>query len=102
MTTYSRRSFVVACAIAAGTISLLARMSDAAQATPQFSQQTGLPCSQFHKSGGSSADLTSFGTQFLANGNQLPKPKLRHLRRLGRRSVSAYTPDQGARQSRAA
>jgi hypothetical protein len=43
-----------------------------AKATPTFSQQTGLPCTQCHVNPTGIGDLTDFGEKFKANGDKLP------------------------------
>jgi len=48
-------------------------LSNPAAATPQFTQQTGQPCSQCHQNSNGTGGLTAFGQKFKANGNKLPK-----------------------------
>jgi hypothetical protein len=58
--------------VIAGAMSMID--SRPAAATPQFSQQTGVPCAQCHpKPDGADGKLTPFGESFKANGNVLPK-----------------------------
>jgi len=45
----------------------------AARATPIFAGQTGQPCSRCHTSPTGGKDLTDFGKEFKANGNQIKK-----------------------------
>jgi hypothetical protein len=45
----------------------------AARATPAFAGQTGQPCSRCHTSPTGGKDLTDFGKEFKANGNQIKK-----------------------------
>jgi hypothetical protein len=44
-----------------------------ARATPVFAGQTGQPCSRCHTSPTGGKDLTDFGKEFKANGNQIKK-----------------------------
>ncbi len=44
-----------------------------ARATPGFAGQTGQPCSRCHTSPTGGKDLTDFGKEFKANGNQIKK-----------------------------
>ena len=44
----------------------------AAEATPQFANETGKACGQCHESASGGGKLTSFGQAFKANGNKLP------------------------------
>jgi mono/diheme cytochrome c family protein len=46
-----------------------------AQATPQYAQETGLPCAQCHASAGRGKDLKPFGKAFKDNGFKVPKKK---------------------------
>ena len=48
-------------------------ISGAARATPLFAGQTGQPCSRCHTSPTGGKDLTDFGKEFKANGNQIKK-----------------------------
>ncbi len=55
-----------------GAMAVVALQS--AQATPAFTAQTKLPCTNCHTSPAGGADhLTDFGKEFQANGNKLPK-----------------------------
>lgn len=45
----------------------------AARATPVFAGQTGQPCSRCHTGPTGGKDLTDFGKEFKANGNQIKK-----------------------------
>lgn len=42
-------------------------------ATPAFTEQTHLPCTQCHTSPSNGANLTKFGKEFQTNGHKLPK-----------------------------
>jgi hypothetical protein len=44
-----------------------------AKATPSFSQQTGLPCGQCHDDPAGGGKLKTFGEEFRANGNKIPR-----------------------------
>ncbi len=44
-----------------------------AKATPSFSQQTGLPCGQCHDNQAGGGKLKTFGEEFRANGNKIPR-----------------------------
>lgn len=44
-----------------------------ARATPGFAAQTGQPCSRCYTSPTGGKDLTDFGKEFKANGNQIKK-----------------------------
>jgi len=58
--------------VIAGAMSMIG--SRPAAATPQFAQQTGVPCAQCHqRPDGADGKLTPFGDSFKANGNVLPK-----------------------------
>lgn len=71
---FLRLAAVLTSAIAAtGAIVLAA--PHAAQATPQFATQTGLPCSQCHADLNAPAKLTDFGSAFHANGDKVPEKK---------------------------
>jgi hypothetical protein len=48
-------------------------ISGGARATPVFAGQTGQPCSRCHTSPTGGKDLTDFGKEFKANGNQIKK-----------------------------
>lgn len=54
-----------------GTMTIIAPQP--AQATPAFTEQTHLPCTQCHTSPSNGANLTKFGKEFLTNGHKLPK-----------------------------
>jgi hypothetical protein len=45
----------------------------AAQATPKYAQETGLPCSQCHVSAAGGSALKPFGKKFQANGHKVAK-----------------------------
>ena len=77
----SRNSFgMVAFGIAMGVaVGILAAHTviapRSAKATPAFTAETKLPCTQCHTAiqGAGVQNLTEFGKQFHANGNKLPK-----------------------------
>ncbi len=48
-------------------------ISGSARATPGFAGQTGQPCSRCHTNPTGGKDLTDFGKEFKANGNQIKK-----------------------------
>jgi hypothetical protein len=54
---------------------MLLSAAPTAQATPQFAQQTGLPCTRCHVKPTGGMPLKPFGKRFMANGNKLPKKK---------------------------
>jgi hypothetical protein len=64
-------------AVAIGSAALLIGailvIPGSARATPGFAAQTGQPCSQCHTSPAGGGDLTDFGKEFKANGNQIKK-----------------------------
>jgi len=71
-----RSPFVLACGAAvailiAGTMALF--ISRPANATPEYTKQTGKACGDCHQSPSGGA-LSPFGEQFKENGHQLPKP----------------------------
>lgn len=43
-----------------------------AAATPQFTQETGLPCGRCHVNAAGGGKLKAFGEKFKANGDKLP------------------------------
>ena len=58
--------------LASGAVGVV--ISKSAQATPAFTAQTKLPCTQCHsKPGGGANDLTDLGKKFHDNGNKMPK-----------------------------
>ena len=58
--------------LTAGTVVVVTPKS--AQATPTFTVQTKLPCTQCHTNAAGGANtLTDFGKKFQDNGNKLPK-----------------------------
>jgi hypothetical protein len=65
----------LAAAIGSAAILLAAALiiPGAARATPVFAGQTGQPCSRCHTSPTGGKDLTDFGKEFKANGNQIKK-----------------------------
>jgi hypothetical protein len=71
-----KRWFVLACGTAAavviaGATSLV--ISQPAAATAQFAKDTGKSCGDCHTNPKGGGALTTFGEQFKANGNKLPK-----------------------------
>ena len=58
---------------AAILIGMLLIIPSSARATPVFAGQTGQPCSRCHTSPTGGKDLTDFGKEFKANGNQIKK-----------------------------
>lgn len=68
------RSFFLASTLTAMTLiaaaMLIVGLRQAA-ATPQFSQQTSLPCTQCHANPAGGKDLKAFGQKFKANGNKV-------------------------------
>ena len=76
MTVQMKDAFVIGCGtlaaiMIAGAISLT--ISRPANATPEYTKQTGKACGDCHQSPSGGA-LSPFGEQFKANGHQLPKP----------------------------
>lgn len=76
--TFNQCTAVALClAAAVGSASILIEaaliISGAARATPLFAGQTGQPCSRCHTSPTGGKDLTDFGKEFKANGNQIKK-----------------------------
>jgi hypothetical protein len=75
----SNRVRIAARCIAGGicTIALLgaaaALVATTANAKPEFSAQTKLPCGQCHTNPSGGGKLKTFGEKFKANGNKLPK-----------------------------
>ena len=62
-----------AMAIAAILVGGVLIIPGAARATPVFAGQTGQPCSRCHTAPTGGKDLTDFGKEFKANGNQIKK-----------------------------
>jgi hypothetical protein len=50
-----------------------ALVATTANAKPEFSAQTKLPCGQCHTNPSGGGKLKTFGEKFKANGNKLPK-----------------------------
>jgi hypothetical protein len=76
--TFSQSTTVALCLAAAiGSAAILVGAAliipGAARATPLFAGQTGQPCSRCHTSPAGGKDLTDFGKEFKANGNQIKK-----------------------------
>jgi hypothetical protein len=75
MTVFALAIGVSVAILGAGATTLLKPTS--AQASAKFTAQTKLPCTRCHTSanGAGAGNLTDFGKEFQANGNQLPKKK---------------------------
>jgi len=76
MRAYGKRTFVLACSMAAaavivGAVSLI--ISRPAAATAQFARDTGKVCGDCHTAATGGGPLTPFGEKFKANGNKMPK-----------------------------
>ena len=75
--TFSQCAAVALCLAAIGSAAILIGTAliipGSARATPGFAAQTGQPCSQCHTSPTGGKDLTDFGKEFKANGNQMKK-----------------------------
>ena len=74
MKVHAKNAAVAVCGTAAailiaGAMSLT--ISQPANATPQFAQQTGKPCGQCHVNPAGGGKLKPFGEKFKANGNKL-------------------------------
>lgn len=76
-TTFSQSTAAALCLAAAiGSAAILIGaviIPGSARATPGFAGQTGQPCSRCHTSPTGGKDLTDFGKEFKANGNQIKK-----------------------------
>ena len=77
-TTFSQSTAAALCLAAAiGSAAILIGavliIPGSARATPGFAGQTGQPCSRCHTSPAGGKDLTDFGKEFKANGNQIKK-----------------------------
>ena len=74
----SKTSRVVVAGLAAGAaiamaIAIASIAPHQAHASPAFTAQTKLPCTQCHTGPPSAQGLTNLGKQFKDNGNKLPK-----------------------------
>jgi cytochrome c2 len=71
-----RNAFTLACGTVAAAVMIGAAslvISQPAAATAQFGKDTGKSCGDCHTNPQGGGALTTFGQQFKANGNKLPK-----------------------------
>jgi hypothetical protein len=61
---------VIACAVLASAVGVVVGFSPA-NAKPEFSAQTKMPCGQCHTNPAGGGKLKPFGEKFKANGNKL-------------------------------